>query len=152
MTSNMGSDVIREMAGEQHYAQMKQAVMDIVGRYFRPEFINRIDEVVVFHPLSQAQIRAIAQLQLRYLRERLQHRDMNLELSPAALDLLADAGFDPVFGARPLKRAIQQWVETPLARDIVAGRFSPGDSVLVDARGDEIVFQRKAGNQSDRHA
>ena len=152
MTSNMGSDVIREMAGEQHYAQMKQAVMDIVGRHFRPEFINRIDEVVVFHPLSQAQIRAIAQLQLRYLRERLQHRDMNLELSPAALDLLADAGFDPVFGARPLKRAIQQWVETPLARDIVAGRFSPGDSVLVDARGDEIVFQRKAGNQSDRHA
>jgi ATP-dependent Clp protease ATP-binding subunit ClpB len=108
--------------------------------------------VVVFHPLSQAQIRAIAQLQLRCLRERLQHRDMNLELSPAALDLLADAGFDPVFGARPLKRAIQQWVETPLARDIVAGRFSPGDSVLVDARGDEIVFQRKAGNQSDRHA
>ncbi len=152
MTSNMGSEVIREMAGEEHYAQMKQAVMDIVGRHFRPEFINRIDAVVVFHPLSHAQIHAIAQLQLRYLRERLQHRDMNLELSPAALELLADAGFDPVFGARPLKRAIQQCVETPLARDIVAGKFGPGDSVLVDARGDEIVFQRKGGDQSDRHA
>jgi ATP-dependent Clp protease ATP-binding subunit ClpB len=150
MTSNIGSEVIREMAGEEHYAQMKRAVMDIVGRHFRPEFINRIDEVVVFHPLSRAQIHAIAQLQLRYLRERLQHRDMDLELSPAALELLADAGFDPVFGARPLKRAIQQQVETPLARDIVAGKFSPGEVILVDARGDEIVFQRHGGNQSRR--
>jgi len=150
MTSNIGSEVIREMAGEEHYAQMKRAVMDIVGRHFRPEFINRIDAVVVFHPLSRAQIHAIAQLQLRYLRERLQHRDMDLELSPAALELLADAGFDPVFGARPLKRAIQQQVETPLARDIVAGKFSPGDVILVDARGDEIVFQRHGGNQSRR--
>ena len=140
------------MAGEEHYAQMKQAVMDIVGRHFRPEFINRIDEVVVFHPLSREQIHAIAQLQLRYLRERLQHRDMDVELSPAALNLLAEAGFDPVFGARPLKRAIQQQVETPLAREIVAGKFGPGDSVLVDARNDEIVFLRNAGNQSGRKA
>ena len=126
----------------------KQAVMDIVGRHFRPEFINRIDAVVVFHPLSRAQIHAIAQLQLRYLRERLQHRDMDLELSPTALELLAEAGFDPVFGARPLRRAIQQRVETPLARDIVAGTFSAGDSILVDARGDEIIFQRRDRNHS----
>jgi len=152
MTSNMGSEVIREMAGEEHYAQMKQAVMDIVGRYFRPEFINRIDEVVVFHPLSREQIYAIAQLQLRYLRGRLQHRDMQLELSPAALNLLAEAGFDPVFGARPLKRAIRQQVETPLAREIVAAKFAPGDSVLVDARGDEIVFLRNAAHQPGQQA
>jgi len=142
MTSNMGSDVIREMAGEEHYAQMKQAVRDIVGHHFRPEFINRIDEVVVFHPLNREQIHAIAQLQLRYLRERLQHRDMDLELSAAALDLLAEVGFDPVYGARPLKRAIQQQVETPLAREIVAGKFGPGDAIRVDAQNDAIVFRR----------
>jgi ATP-dependent Clp protease ATP-binding subunit ClpB len=142
MTSNMGSEVIRELAGEEHYAQMKQAVMEIVGRHFRPEFINRIDEVVVFHPLNREQIHAIAQLQVGYLRERLRHRDMDIELTAAALDLLAETGFDPVFGARPLKRAIQQRLETPLAREIVAGSFGPGDSVLVDAREEEILFVR----------
>ncbi|MGD2074246.1 MAG: ATP-dependent chaperone ClpB [Gammaproteobacteria bacterium] len=148
MTSNMGSDVIREMAGEENYARMKQAVMEIVGRYFRPEFINRIDEVVVFHPLSRDQIQAIARLQLRYLRERLAQRDMALELSPAALDVLAEAGFDPVFGARPLKRAIQQQVETPLAREIVAGRFGPGDRIWVKAENGAIVFDR-AGHYNE---
>jgi ATP-dependent Clp protease ATP-binding subunit ClpB len=142
MTSNMGSEVIRELAGEEHYSQMKQAVMEIVGRHFRPEFINRIDEVVVFHPLDRNQIHAIAKLQIGYLRERLQHRDMDLELTAAALDLLAETGFDPVFGARPLKRAIQQQIETPLARDIVADSFAPGDSVIVDARDGKIVFLR----------
>ena len=152
MTSNMGSEVIREMAGEEHYAQMKQAVMEIVARHFRPELLNRIDEVVVFHPLDREQIHAIASLQLRNLRERLQQRDMTLELSPAALDLLALAGFDPVFGARPLKRAIQQRVETPLAREIVAGRFGPGDSVLADAHGDEILFVHQGVDRAARRA
>lgn len=146
MTSNMGSEVIREMAGEEHYAEMKQAVMDIVGHYFRPEFINRIDEVVVFHPLSREQIRTIARLQLGYLRERLQQRDMELELTSAALDLLSETGFEPVFGARPLKRTIQQQVETPLAREIVAGKFGPGDAVLVDAKNEKIVFLRNTGS------
>ncbi len=146
MTSNMGSEVIREMAGEEHYAEMKQAVMDIVGHYFRPEFINRIDEVVVFHPLSREQIRTIARLQLGYLRERLQQRDMQLELTSAALDLLSETGFEPVFGARPLKRTIQQQVETPLAREIVAGKFGPGDAVLVDAKNEKIVFLHNTGS------
>jgi len=144
MTSNMGSELIREMAGEEHYSRMKQAVMEIVGRHFRPEFINRIDEVIVFHPLSREQIHAIAKLQLQYLRERLQRRDMNVQLSAAALDLLAESGFDPVFGARPLKRAIQQQLETPLAREIVAGRFGPGDTVLADVDNDKIVFRLSA--------
>ena len=143
MTSNMGSEVIREMAGEEHYAQMKQAVMQIVGQYFRPELLNRIDEVVVFHPLNREQIHAIAQLQLGYLRQRLQHSGMDLELSAAALDLLADAGFDPVYGARPLKRAIQQQLETPLAHEIVAGRFGSGDTILVDTHNDAIVFSQR---------
>ncbi|MDT8385590.1 MAG: ATP-dependent chaperone ClpB [Gammaproteobacteria bacterium] len=146
MTSNMGSELIREMAGEEHYTRMKQAVMEIVGRFFRPEFINRIDEVVVFHPLNREQIRAIAQLQLQYLRERLHQREMQIELTPAALDLLAESGFDPVYGARPLKRAIQQQVETPLAREMVAGRFGPGDAVRVDARGERIVFLHDAAD------
>ena len=123
---------------------MKQAVMEIVGRHFRPEFINRIDEVIVFHPLSREHIHAIAKLQLQYLRERLQRRDMNVQLSAAALDRLAESGFDPVFGARPLKRAIQQQLETPLAREIVAGRFGPGDTVLADVDNDKIVFRLSA--------
>lgn len=152
MTSNMGSDIIREMAGEEHYVEMKQAVMDIIRHHFRPEFINRIDEVVVFHPLNREQIHAIAQLQLHYLRERLQHRGMSITLSTAALDLLAEAGFDPVYGARPLKRVIQQQLETPLARQIVAGKFGSGNSIHVDAQGDTLVFHpvedsRTAPNQ-----
>ena len=143
MTSNMGSEVIREMAGEEHYNTMKSAVMDIVGHHFRPEFINRIDEVVVFHPLNRDQIRAIAQLQLNLLRERLQQREMSIELTPSALNLLAEVGFDPVYGARPLKRAIQQQVETPLAREIVAGRFTEGDLIRVDAENETIVFHKR---------
>ena len=148
MTSNIGSDVIREIAGEEHYTQIKKTIMDIVGRHLRPEFVNRIDEVVVFRPLNREQIHAIAQLQLGYLRERLQQREMKLELTPVALDLLAEAGFDPVFGARPLKRSIQQQVETPLAREIVAGRFGPGDSILLDAQDEEILFLRDESNHT----
>jgi ATP-dependent Clp protease ATP-binding subunit ClpB len=121
MTSNLGSQLIQEMAGEENYAAMKAAVMEIVGHQFRPEFINRVDEVVVFHPLGREQIRAIADIQLGFLRRRLAERDMQLVVSERALDRLGEAGFDPVYGARPLKRAIQQQLENPLARAILAG-------------------------------
>jgi len=140
MTSNLGSQMIQEMAGEENYAAMKSAVMEIVGSHFRPEFINRIDDVVVFHPLGREQIRAIAGLQVGILQRRLQDRDIRLELADAALDLLGEAGFDPVYGARPLKRAIQTQLENPLAQEILAGRFGPGDHVRVDAQEGRLVF------------
>ncbi len=140
MTSNLGSNRIQELAGEAHYAQMKAEVLEIVGQYFRPEFINRVDEVVVFHPLMKEQIRAIANIQIRHLRKRLLERDLDLEITEAALDRLGEAGFDPVYGARPLKRAIQQQLENPLARDILAGRYEPGDIVKVDAADHALVF------------
>ncbi|TAN47946.1 MAG: ATP-dependent chaperone ClpB [Methylococcaceae bacterium] len=144
MTSNLGSDRIQELAGEENYAAMKAAVMEVVGQYFRPEFINRIDEAVVFHPLIQDQIRAIARIQIRHLQKRLEDRDMRLEVSDAALDKLGEAGFDPVYGARPLKRAIQQQMENPLAQDILAGRFGPGDTIKADVKGGVMKFV-KAG-------
>ncbi|MDE2050670.1 MAG: ATP-dependent chaperone ClpB, partial [Gammaproteobacteria bacterium] len=125
MTSNLGSQVIQEYAGEKNYARMKSAVMEIVQQSFRPEFINRIDDIVVFHPLGTDQIRAIVDIQLVYLRKRLQERDMDLMLDDAARDLLGEAGFDPVYGARPLKRAIQQQIENPLAERILKGEFQP---------------------------
>ncbi len=142
MTSNLGSNLIQELAGEERYGQMKEAVLEVVGQHFRPEFINRVDEVVVFHPLQQAQIRAIADIQIAYLRKRLVERDMQLELTTAALDTLAEAGFDPVYGARPLKRAIQQRIENPLAQAILSGRFLPGDTIKVDADGGELSFAK----------
>jgi ATP-dependent Clp protease ATP-binding subunit ClpB len=144
MTSNLGSQVIQEKAGEEHYAEMKAAVLDIVGHHFRPEFINRIDEVVVFHPLMRDQIRRIAEIQIGYLRQRLADRDMQLELSDAALDRLGEAGFDPVYGARPLKRAIQQQLENPLAQRILGGQFRPGDLIKVDVTADGLGFTREA--------
>jgi ATP-dependent Clp protease ATP-binding subunit ClpB len=140
MTSNLGSQVIQEFAGEEHYDQMKAAVMETVGQYFRPEFINRVDEVVVFHPLQKDQIRAIAAIQTGYLQRRLAERDIRLEFSDAALDKLGEAGFDPVYGARPLKRAIQSQVENPLARAILEGRFVAGDRIVVDCRDGELAF------------
>ena len=142
MTSNLGSQVIQEMAGEEHYQAMKQAVMEIVGVQFRPEFINRVDEVVVFHPLGREQIREITEIQMTYLRRRLADRDMALEISAAALDRLGEAGFDPVYGARPLKRAIQQQLENTLAQRILAGEFIPGDTIVVDVEGDDLVFRQ----------
>ncbi|MCP4410833.1 MAG: ATP-dependent chaperone ClpB [Gammaproteobacteria bacterium] len=142
MTSNLGSQVIQEMAGEEHYAQMKKAVMEIVTQQFRPEFINRVDEIVVFHTLGRAQIRAITEIQLRYLSARLGERDMDLQVSETALDRLGEAGFDPVYGARPLKRAIQQQLENPLAQAILAGRFGPDDVIRVDVHDGELVFER----------
>ncbi len=142
MTSNLGSQVIQELAGEEHYEQMKTAVMDIVGAHFRPEFINRVDEVVVFHPLGREQIRAITQIQVDYLRRRLAERDMALVVSDAALDRLGEAGFDPVYGARPLKRAIQQQLENPLAQQILSGKFSASDTVEVEIDGEQFAFRQ----------
>jgi ATP-dependent Clp protease ATP-binding subunit ClpB len=142
MTSNLGSQLIQEMAGEEHYQEMKAAVMEVVGRHFRPEFINRVDEVVVFHPLLREQIHSIANIQIGYLRQRLAERDMQLELSAPALDKLGEAGFDPVYGARPLKRAIQQQIENPLAQAILSGRFLPGDTIRVDVQDGQMHFDK----------
>jgi ATP-dependent Clp protease ATP-binding subunit ClpB len=131
MTSNLGSQVIQEHAGEKNYTRMKSAVMEIVQQNFRPEFINRIDDIVVFHPLGTAQIRSIVDIQLGQLRRRLIDRGLDLALDEAALDLLGEAGFDPVYGARPLKRAIQQQIENPLAQQLLQGRYAPGDRIRV---------------------
>jgi ATP-dependent Clp protease ATP-binding subunit ClpB len=148
MTSNLGSDVIQELAGEAHYARMKSAVLEIVGRHFRPEFINRIDEVVVFHPLQKAQIRAITDIQIGALRARLAARGITLAVDTAALDRLGEAGFDPVYGARPLKRAIQQQLENPLAQAILSGRFASGDTIAVGVGDDALRFDRQVGRAS----
>ncbi|HXW74849.1 MAG TPA: ATP-dependent chaperone ClpB [Steroidobacteraceae bacterium] len=142
MTSNLGSQVIQEYSGEKNYAKMKSAVMEIVQQSFRPEFINRIDDIVVFHPLGTKQIRAIVDIQLVYLRKRLQERNMDLTLDDAARDLLGEAGFDPVYGARPLKRAIQQQIENPLANKILQGEFVPGDRIRISARDGELTFAK----------
>ncbi|HEY1992069.1 MAG TPA: ATP-dependent chaperone ClpB [Gammaproteobacteria bacterium] len=142
MTSNLGSQAIQEMSGEQNYEKMKDKVMEIVGGHFRPEFINRIDETVVFHPLGQSQIRAIARIQIDSLQKRLADRDIGLEVTDAALDKLGKAGFDPVYGARPLKRAIQQQLENPLAQKLLAGEFGPGDTIAVDARDIGFEFHK----------
>jgi len=144
MTSNLGSQRIQELAGEANYERMKSAVMDDVAQHFRPEFVNRIDDIVVFHPLGREQIRMIVDIQIDQLRGRLAEREMSLELTDAARDRIADSGFDPVYGARPLKRAIQQQVENPLAQEILAGRFGPGDTVTIDVEGDELGFARAA--------
>jgi ATP-dependent Clp protease ATP-binding subunit ClpB len=144
MTSNLGSQMIQELAGEEQYEQMKSAVMEVVGTHFRPEFINRVDDVVVFHPLTREHIRLIVDIQLGYLHDRLADRDMRIHLSDAARDKLAEAGFDPVYGARPLKRAIQQQVENPLAQEILQGKFQAGDVIEVGVEHDRLDFQNAA--------
>ena len=143
MTSNLGSHVIQELSGEANYAKMKTAVMEIVGQHFRPEFINRVDDIVVFHPLGKDQLRSIVDIQLGYLRKRLADRDIELNLDRAAMDLLGEAGFDPVYGARPLKRAIQQQVENPLAQRILKGEFGPGAKIEVTAKEGALAFSGK---------
>ena len=149
MTSNLGSHLIQEMAGDENYDQMKAAVMEVVGTHFRPEFINRVDESVVFHPLLKDQIRGIAAIQLRLLEERLAERELQLEISDAFMDRLVTAGFDPVYGARPLKRAIQQELENPLAQRILAGEFQPGDVITVDLKEGEPSFSSGAPSSTD---
>ncbi|WP_456379290.1 ATP-dependent chaperone ClpB [Thiolapillus sp.] len=140
MTSNLGSHLIQEMAHTNDYEAMKTAVMEVVGQHFRPEFINRVDETVVFHPLGREQIRKIAGIQIEHLRQRLEERELALDISTGALDLLGEAGFDPVYGARPLKRAIQHQLENPLAQKILAGEFAPGDTIKVEVADGELVF------------
>ncbi|MBJ7545722.1 ATP-dependent chaperone ClpB [Pseudomonas sp. OA3] len=138
MTSNLGSAQIQELVGDKE--AQRAAVMDAVSSHFRPEFINRIDEVVVFEPLGREQIAGIAEIQLQRLRGRLAERELSLELTPEALDKLIAVGYDPVYGARPLKRAIQRWIENPLAQQILAGDFAPGAMVHAKVDGEEIVF------------
>lgn len=140
MTSNLGSDLIQEFKGED-YDQMKQAVMEVVGAHFRPEFINRIDESVVFHPLQRDQIENIAKIQLAHIEKRLAEKDYKLEFVNGALEFLANAGYDPVYGARPLKRAIQQYLENPLAEDLLSGRFVPGDTIKVKKGDQGLEFE-----------
>jgi ATP-dependent Clp protease ATP-binding subunit ClpB len=135
MTSNLGSDVIQQFSGEGNYSRMKSAVMEVVQQNFRPEFINRIDDICVFHPLGQAQIRSIVDIQLAHLKKRLADRNLELVLDDSALDRLSEVGYDPVYGARPLKRAIQQQVENPLAQAILSGKFLPGDRIKAHANG-----------------
>jgi ATP-dependent Clp protease ATP-binding subunit ClpB len=151
MTSNLGSHAIQAMAEEQgageeqnalHYAKMKAAVMATVQQHFRPEFINRVDDIVVFHPLGKAQLRSIVDIQLGYLRKRLADRDIQLELDNGARDILGEAGFDPVYGARPLKRAIQTQIENPLAQRILRGEFGPGVKIKVTGEGGTLAFAK----------
>jgi ATP-dependent Clp protease ATP-binding subunit ClpB len=144
MTSNLGSSEIQTLAGESQYEEIKQVVMQQVAQHFRPEFINRIDESVVFHPLTEEQIRVIAKIQLQGLDARLQEKDLSMEISDQALDELGKTGFDPVYGARPLKREIQRVIENPIAMAILAGDFGAGDRIKIDLNAaGEFVFERK---------
>ncbi|NYR12118.1 ATP-dependent chaperone ClpB [Pseudoalteromonas sp. MIP2626] len=143
MTSNLGSDIIQEQAGNNDYVTLKEKVMNVLINEFRPEFINRIDETVVFHPLANEHIKEIADIQLSKLRERLTQMGYLLEISDAALDRIAASGFDPVYGARPLKRAIQQTIENPLAQKLLNGDYMPGSVVVIDANDDGLVFSSR---------
>lgn len=141
MTSNLGSDIIQTMTEEGQYEQMKNSVMEVVGSHFRPEFINRVDEVVVFHPLSSDQIQGIATIQMQRLNQRLAEQDLSLSLSDKALEKLVAVGYDPVYGARPLKRAIQRYIENPLSQQLLKGNFLPGSEIHADVEGDKLVFR-----------
>jgi ATP-dependent Clp protease ATP-binding subunit ClpB len=145
MTSNLGSDVIQKFTLDGDYAGMKSAVMEVVQENFRPEFINRIDDICVFRPLGVEQIRSIVDIQLTHLRRRLSDRNLELTLDDSAADRLSEAGYDPVYGARPLKRAIQQQVENPLAQAILGGKFLPGDRIRATAKAGESIAFNKAG-------
>jgi ATP-dependent Clp protease ATP-binding subunit ClpB len=142
MTSNLGSQMIQQMSGDD-YGVIKLAVMAEVKTHFRPEFVNRIDEIVVFHALSEKDIESIARIQLQSLESRLAKMDIRLDVSPAALAAVAQEGFDPVYGARPLKRAIQQQIENPLATEILKGNFAPGETVHVAAKGGKLSFVKR---------
>lgn len=142
MTSNLGSHKIQEMAGDD-YEEIKSAVMESVGQHFRPEFVNRIDEIVVFHPLGMSQMAGIADIQLNRLRDRLKEREMDIKLSPDAMHMLVAVGYDPVYGARPLKRAIQQQIENPLSLKLLSGEFVAGDTIKVDVdEEDNLIFSK----------
>jgi ATP-dependent Clp protease ATP-binding subunit ClpB len=142
MTSNLGSDLILDVAGEENYDEIKSRVLKVVGQHFRPEFINRLDEMVVFHPLKQDQVREIAKIQLNYLHKRLAEKDLSLNISKDVIDVIADAGFDPVYGARPLKRVIKNKIEKELAKRILGGEFSPGDVINIEIKNEIVVFYK----------
>ncbi|MEG1350793.1 MAG: ATP-dependent chaperone ClpB, partial [Hafnia sp.] len=142
MTSNLGSDLIQDRFGQLDYGEMKELVMSVVSHHFRPEFINRIDETVVFHPLDQKNIKAIARIQLERLYQRLEEKGYSVTITDAALEQLSKAGFDPVYGARPLKRAIQQEIENPLAQQILSGKLIPGKAITLDVDGDQIIAKQ----------
>ncbi|UTW00424.1 ATP-dependent chaperone ClpB [Marinomonas rhizomae] len=142
MTSNLGSDLIQEYQSADQYEEIKSKVMEVVGTHFRPEFINRIDETVVFHPLMKSQIKGIATIQLAHLNDRLKEMGMTLALTEAAADQLAEVGYDPVYGARPLKRAIQKWIENPLANELLSGNFVLGDMIKVQVINNQFVFSK----------
>ena len=146
MTSNLGSHVIQEKAGAANYDEMKEAVLEIVGDHFRPEFINRIDDVVVFHPLERDHIRQITGIQVATLARRLKANDITIKVTDSALDMLGEAGFDPVYGARPLRRAIQTHLENRLAKEILGGEFAAGDTIEIDWQGDELKFTEIASS------
>lgn len=141
MTSNLGSDLIQELAGE-NYDLMKKAVMEVVSKNFRPEFINRVDESVVFHALGKEQISHIASIQIDRIQHRLAEKDYHLEVDKMALEFIAKVGYDPVYGARPLKRALQHYLENPLAQNILSGKFIPGDFIQVSAGSDHLEFEK----------
>ncbi|AKF39362.1 ATP-dependent chaperone ClpB [Yersinia enterocolitica] len=142
MTSNLGSDLIQERFGERSYSEMKEMVMEVVTHHFRPEFINRIDEVVVFHPLGRAHLASIASIQLERLYKRLEERGYQVTITQPALEFLGETGFDPVYGARPLKRAIQQEIENPLAQQILSGKLIPGVPVTLDVENGHIIAKQ----------
>jgi ATP-dependent Clp protease ATP-binding subunit ClpB len=146
MTSNLGSEQIQQMSDDADYETMKSTVLEVVSHHFRPEFINRIDDMVVFHALQQKQIRAIAEIQIKRLAKRLAEQDLQIQVSEAAQDLLGEAGFDPVYGARPLKRAIQVQLETPLAKAILAGKFNPESLIQVDTKNGVLTFTQELAN------
>jgi ATP-dependent Clp protease ATP-binding subunit ClpB len=144
MTSNLGSQIIQDLSGEKNYTAMKEAVMGVVAQHFRPEFINRLDESVVFHPLEKEAIREIAHIQIELLQKRLSSKEIKINLSDKALDYIANIGVDVVYGARPLKRAIQQFIENPLAKEILEGKFVPGDHIKIDLNkaGNELIMKK----------
>jgi ATP-dependent Clp protease ATP-binding subunit ClpB len=141
MTSNLGSQMIQELAEQNDYQRMKSAVMEIAGQHFRPEFINRLDELVVFHPLDKSHIKSIVTIQIERLRQRLQEKDLTLTLDDKSVQFLAETGYDPVYGARPLKRAIQQYLENPLAQAILQGEYQPGDDIHVKCSDGKLTFK-----------
>jgi ATP-dependent Clp protease ATP-binding subunit ClpB len=142
MTSNLGSELIQDISRHGDYFEMKEAVLGVVGKHFRPEFINRIDEIVVFHPLDKEQIKTIARFQINRLQARLAEREYGITITPEALDYLASTGYDPVYGARPLKRSIQQHIENPLAQEILSGKFVPGDIIHIAFKKDHLEFSK----------
>ena len=140
MTSNIGSDLIQKFSGDSQYHEMKAQVMNILGQHFKPEFINRVDESVVFHPLLSDQIKLIAGIQIKALAKRLAAQELDFDITDEALSLISAAGFDPVFGARPLKRAIQQGLENPLAQKILGNKFPKGSIIRVIVDGGKLAF------------